>query len=97
MEQVLKELQELKKLTLLSAKNVLVLSDVEFLTGFSKSHIYKLTCAHQIPHYKPNGKQIYFDRGEIESWLKQNRVSTTKEAEQAAIAYVMDRKVNGKH
>jgi excisionase family DNA binding protein len=97
MEQILKELQELKKLTLLAAKNVLDVSDVITLTRLSKSHIYHLTCSGKIPHYKPYGKQIYFDRGELEAWLKQNRVATIKEVEQAAISYVVDRDINGKH
>ena len=42
-----------------------------------------------------NGKQIYFDRAEIESWMKQNRVATQQEAEQAAIAYVVTGKQKG--
>ena len=48
--------------SLLAAKNVLTLEDAALLTGLSKSHLYRLTCTHQIPFYKPNGKQIYFDR-----------------------------------
>lgn len=72
--------------SLLAAKNVLTLEDVALLTGLSKSHLYRLTCTHQIPYYKPNGKQIYFDRGEVEAWMKQNRVATQQETEQAAIA-----------
>ena len=81
--------------SLLAAKNVLTLEDVALLTGLSKSHLYRLTCTHQIPYYKPNGKQIYFDRAEIESWMNQNRVATQQEAEQAAIAYVVTGKQKG--
>lgn len=75
--------------SLLAAKNVLTLEDVALLTGLSKSHLYKLTCTHQIPFYRPNGKQIYFDRGEVENWMKQNRVSTQQEIEQRAASYVV--------
>lgn len=74
--------------SLLAAKNVLTLEDVILLTGLSKSYLYKLTCTHQIPYYRPNGKQIYFDRKEVEAWMKQNRVNTCQEAEQQAAAYV---------
>lgn len=81
--------------SLLAAKNVLTLEDVALLTGLSKSHLYRLTCTRQIPYYKPNGKQIYFDRGEIENWMKQNRVMTQQEAEQQAAAYVMTGKQKG--
>ena len=33
--------------------------------GVSQSQIYKLTMNMEIPHYKPKGKTIYFDRKEI--------------------------------
>ena len=78
--------------SLLAAKNVLTLEDVALLTGLSKSHLYKLTCSKQIPYYRPNGKQIYFDRTEVEAWMKQNRVVTQQEAEQMAAAYVAGKK-----
>lgn len=81
--------------SLLAAKNVLTLEDVALLTGLSKSYLYKLTCAKQIPYYRPNGKQIYFDRGEVEAWMKQNRVNTRKEAEQQAAMYVAGHKKGG--
>lgn len=88
-EKILNQLDRIERNSLLAAKNVLCLEDVALLTGLSKSHLYKLTCTHQIPMYKPNGKQIYFDRGEIEAWMKQNRVATTQEIEQAATNYVV--------
>lgn len=78
---------------MLAAKSVLDIDDVALLTGLSKSHLYKLTCTHQIPYYKPKGKLVYFDRDEIEAWMKQNRVNTTAEAEQQAIAYVVGKEV----
>ncbi len=87
-EKILEQLNRIEKYTLLSAKNVLSLDDVSVLTGLSKSHLYKLTCRHQIPHYKPNGKQVYFDRGEVENWMKQNRVATEQEIEEKAATYV---------
>lgn len=92
-EKILEKLDKIEKLTILSAKNVLCFNDVAILTGLSKSHLYKLTCSHQIPHYKPNGKQIYFDRTEIENWMKQNKIATTAEIEYAATSYVTTSKM----
>ena len=91
-ENIMKRLEAIERNSLLAAKNVLTIDDVAILTGLSKSHIYKLTCSKQIPFYRPNGKLVYFDRQELEGWLKQNRVNTTAEAEQQAIAYVMKNK-----
>lgn len=88
-EEIKEQLDRIERLTLLSAKNVLTFEDVSLLTGLSKSHLYKLTCSHQIPHYKPNGKQLYFDRTELESWMKQNRISTNNEIETEAVNYLV--------
>lgn len=88
------KLNQILAYSLLAAKNVLTLEDVALLTGLSKSHLYRLTCTRQIPFYK-RAKMLYFDRGEIESWMKQNRVATQQEAEQAAIAYVVTGRQKG--
>lgn len=88
-EEIKNQLDRIERYSLLSAKNVLCFEDVVLLTGLSKSHLYKLTSSHQIPHYKPNGKQIYFDRAEIEAWMKQNRVATEEEIDQVATNYIV--------
>lgn len=88
-KEIISRLDAIERYSLLAAKNVLNFDDVATLTGLSKSHLYKLTCTRQIPHYKPNGKQVYFDRSEVEAWMKQNRVNTQTEAEQQAINYVV--------
>ena len=72
-------------------KKMLSIDDVSVLTGLSKSHLYKMTCRHQIPYYKPSGKLMYFDKAEIEEWMRQNRIETTDEAEQRALSYVIEK------
>jgi excisionase family DNA binding protein len=68
----------------LANKNTLTLDECAAYTDLSTSHLYKLTSSGAIPHYKPNGKKLYFDRSEIDAWLRQNRVSTRAEIEQQA-------------
>jgi len=72
---------------LLTQKNVLNLSEVLLLTGLSESYMYKLTSTGGIPCYKPQGKQIFFKKDEIESWLLQNRKATNKELDALASTY----------
>jgi excisionase family DNA binding protein len=40
----------------------------------SKSHLYQLTCKNQIPHYKPGGKKVYFDKADLDSYIRRNRI-----------------------
>ena len=89
-EKIMKTLDEIKRYTLLAAKTVLTLDDVVLLTGLSKSHLYRLTCTRKIPFFK-KGKCCFFDKNEVEQWMKQNRVETQQEAESKAINYVFKR------
>jgi excisionase family DNA binding protein len=65
------KLKSIENLLALS-KSVLNIDEVSKLTGLSKSTIYKCTHKGIVPHYKQQ-KHLYFDRLEIESWLKENR------------------------
>lgn len=80
---------------LLLQKNILTFDEVCRYTGLSKSYLYKLTSTGRIPHYKPNGKMLYFEREAVEAWLLQNPVKTAQEIEQDAINYVSLKKKGG--
>lgn len=75
--------------TLFCTKEVLTSDEAAMYMGISKSYLYKLTMRKEIPHYKPMGKVVYFNRAELEQWLQSNRVSTTSEVNQKAQAYCM--------
>ena len=75
--------------TLFCTKEVLTSDEAAKYMGVSKSYLYKLTMRQQIPHYKPMGKMVYFNRLELEQWLQNNRVSTATEISQQAAAYCM--------
>lgn len=87
-EDLKKKLDRIERLALLSAKNVLQLEDACMLTGLKKSTLYVMTCERRVPHYKNNGR-VYFDRAELEQWMKQNRISTAQEIDQQATSYVV--------
>ena len=89
--EILEQLAEIRNFSLLATKNVLDMDDVVLLTGLSKGYIYKLTCKKEIPHYKPNGKLIYFDRKEVEEWMKQNRANSVVEDRQQTSKYLMEK------
>lgn len=55
----------------------------EYLS-ISKSHLYQLTSKGLIGHYKPAGKRLYFDKADLDEYLRRNRVSPQWEIEQEA-------------
>ena len=61
---------------LLGQKRVLSFSEGCRFIGMSESYAYKLTAKRAIPHSKPDGKKIFFDREELEAWLLRNPVKT---------------------
>ena len=81
---------------LLSQKTVLNFVEVAAYTGLSKSYLYKLTSNGGIPCYKPQGKQIYFSKIEIDQWLLQNRKATNDELDSQANTIVTLKKGGAK-
>ena len=90
MDEVLKELQELKNLTLLGTKRALNMDDAVLFTGLSRSHLYKICGFRKIGYYKSNGgKYTYFDKSELTDWMLHRRVKTTDELETEAANYIV--------
>lgn len=65
-------------------KEVLTMEEAAHLIGVKRTSMYNLTAAKKIPHYKPMGKMIYFNRSELESWMQQNRIATDEELSREA-------------
>lgn len=94
MESIVLELLQKQAQQLANIENLLTLSKAVLnldeactLTGLSKSHIYKLTCWGKIPYYK-QAKHLYFDRVELENWLKTNRFKSSDELDKEASTIV---------
>jgi excisionase family DNA binding protein len=75
-------------------KPVLSFDEAVSYTGLSKSYLYKMTAARQIPHSKPNGKQLYFERVALDHWLMRNEVKTAEAIEQEAATIVTLKRVS---
>jgi len=73
-------------------KNVLSFEEASTFLNLSKSYLYKLTSGGLIPHYKPQGKMLYFEREQLENWLRQNPVRTQAQVEDEAQLYIHNHK-----
>ena len=58
-----------------TTKEILNMKDVCQYLDISKSLLYKLTCTGEIPHFKPRGKMIFFEKKELIAWIKRNKVN----------------------
>lgn len=75
LQAILKELNNLKLMSSF-AKETLTLEEACLYCDISKSYMYKLTSKQLVPHYQPFGKKLYFDRSELDKWLKTNNNTT---------------------
>jgi excisionase family DNA binding protein len=74
---ILSQLSEIKEILAEKDRQPLTLEEAASYLRLSKSYIYKLTSSGMIPHYKPEGKLIYFEKAELDEWIFRNRVSKT--------------------
>lgn len=81
--------EELERMLFLT-KSVLSFNEASRFLNLSKSYLYKLTAGNLIPHYKPQGKMLYFEKSELEAWLRQNPIKTKTQIEQEAQRYIMN-------
>ncbi len=72
---------------LLTKKKTLTFIEACSYADIKPSFMYKLTSGRKIPHFKPNGKQIYFDIDELNSWLLSNPIKTQNEIEREAFKH----------
>lgn len=92
MEDYLKDkLERIERLSLLAAKEVLTVEDAALLMGVSTHYIYKMTSGNIIPYYRPNGKNIYIKKQDLEDWMCQNRIPSNVEINAQAARIIASR------
>ncbi len=67
-----------------AAKEVLTLEETALFLGLKKSALYKMTHNMVIPFYRPNGKMVYFEKTDLLAWLRQNRIASKQDINEAA-------------
>ena len=85
---ILEKLNRLERLIVDSAKEILNVEDLINYTGYKRSYIYKLVHNNIIPYSKPNGKTLFFEKSEIDTWLLQNKSQSISQIEDKANNYV---------
>lgn len=92
MEKRVAEIEE----TLFLHKQVFSFEEASKFLNLSKSYLYKLTSGGLIPHYKPQGKMLYFEKAELEEWLRRNPVRSQQEVKDMAATYVASPQKKGR-
>lgn len=64
--------------TLYTTKDILNMKEVCQYLDISQSLLYKLTCTGEIPHFKPRGKMIFFEKKELIEWIKKSNLVSSE-------------------
>ena len=64
--------------TLYTTKDILNRKEVCQYLDISQSLLYKLTCSGEIPHFKPRGKMIFFEKKELIEWIKKGNLLSSE-------------------
>ncbi|MBP7984095.1 helix-turn-helix domain-containing protein [Bacteroides sp. KFT8] len=70
-DEIKKRLSKIESM-LYACKDMLTSQEAADYTGLSLSQLYKMTSSMAIPYYKPRGKMVYFDKKELDNWMRQN-------------------------
>jgi len=65
--------------SLFPERKILPLAIAAKYLGISKSHLYKLTSTNRISFYRPMGKLIYIHIDQLDEFLMQNKINSSKE------------------
>ena len=90
MSAVLAELKDVKRAVLLAQKDTLSISDCSLYTGYAVRTLYSMVCRKEIPCYK-RGRSVFFDKGDIDKWMRGMRVASNEEIEERTEAYVAEK------
>ena len=92
LEELLSHLEKLEGMAY-SVKDFLSIDEVATYLQISKSSVYKLTSSRELTVYKPNGKNIFILRSDLDNWIKRNPSMSNEEIERQAniIAYNLEK------
>lgn len=88
---ILKRLDEIKRLTMLSIKETLTIAEAALYIGKSENATYKVV--NQLPHWKA-GKTLYVDKCELDKWMHSEKEMSEKDFERLAAIHCDNNPIN---
>ena len=77
-------------------RTLLTTEEAASYMGIKKSYLHKLMMKKEIPFFKPNGKLCYFDRQDLDKWMRRIRIASNQEIDRQAQGYILKKDMLGK-
>lgn len=84
---ILEKLEKIESQLKESNLQVMNIDEAAKYLSFKKSYLYKMTCYHDIPFYKP-GKKVYFNKVDLDNWILSHRRKSNEEIRKEADEYI---------
>jgi len=88
-DEILEHLKQIKEILETQVDEPLTFNEACKFLHCSNSCLYKLTSKNLIPHYKPNGKKIFFSKRKLCAWITRDPIKTASEIDQTAVDRVV--------
>lgn len=89
LERIADQLEQLAALRRMKFKTLLTIEEAAVFTNLSVGYLYRLTSERKIPHFKKMSR-LYFDKQQLNEWLRENPVKTQAEIEAEADTYILN-------
>ncbi len=83
-----------KRMYMENERNLMTTTEAARYLGLKPSYLYKMMMRRAIPYYKPGGKLCFFDKEDLDAWLKRVRVKSQDEIDSEASRYLVEREKN---
>ncbi len=90
LEQRIEALETALKSATIRSKEILNFEEACIFLNVSHSWLYKMTSSKSIPFYKPAGRYLYFERAELEKWIRSSPVKTEEQLDDEALKYCLE-------
>ena len=77
-------------------RTLLTTEEAASYMGIKKSYLHKLMMKKEIPFFKPNGKLCYFDRQDLDKWMRRIHIASNQEIDSQAQGYILKKDMLGK-
>ena len=84
-KQISEELKQIRESLAVQSPRPLTLAEAAEYLNISRSRLYFFTSQSLIPHFKPSGKKIYFQKADLDAFLLRNRVATKQELAEVSV------------
>lgn len=78
------KLTKREMIEVIKSKKYLTIVEAAMYTGRTVRFMYGLNTRREIPYYKPNGKEVYYDKKDLDNWMSKNKVASQEEMERNA-------------